>query len=422
MIAAVRRPPLERNLPVYVAVRAISGFFIWAPIWMLYLLETRGLSLGAVAGLEAALVACALIGEIPAGAVADRWGRRASLLLGSAVYTAGALAFGLTGDYLLLLAAWALMGAGLALWSGAGPALLYDTLRALGREPEFERRLGRAEAAGQIAELAAVAAAGPAAYLAGYQGVVLINCAAMAGAGAAALLLREAPRGRADAGAPSAPGYLAALRAGLALALRGRALFYLIVLSALIWALLRVAEWARPLFLRDHGRLPESGLLDGLAYSAWFAPLLAGSAAGALLAAPLAARLGEGRALPAVGLAGAAALAVMAALDHVAAIAAFALAAACVSAAWTLAVGSVNRRVPSAQRATVLSVLAFAGALLMFSRVLLIGPFAGAVGLRPAFALGLALLAALGLPLWLLWRRAEAAPTRRPSANCDTRH
>ena len=402
---------LDRNLPVYVAVRAISGFFIWAPIWMLYLLETRGFPLAAVAGLEAALVACALIGEVPAGAVADRWGRRASLLLGSAVYTAGALVFGLSGAYLPLLAAWALMGVGLAFWSGAGPALLYDTLRALDREAEFERRLGRAEAAGQIAELAAVMAAGPLAYLVGYQGVVLINCATMAAAGAAALLLREAPRGRDGDGPSPDHGYIAILRAGLALAIRARALLYLIILSALIWALLRIGEWARPLFLRDHGQLPSGSLIDGVIYSAWFAPLLAGSAAGALIAAPLAARLGERRALPAVALAGAAALAVMAAVDHLAAIAAFAVAAACVTAAWTLAVGAVNRRVPSSQRATVLSVLAFASALLLFGRVLLIGPFADAFGLRPAFAVGLALLAALGLPLWLLWRRA--------SVNCD---
>lgn len=409
------RPALERNLPVYLAVRAISGFFIWAPVWMLYLLETRALSITEIAGLEAALVACALAGEVPAGAVADRWGRRASLLLGAAVYTAGALAFGLAGAYAPLIAAWGLMGIGLALWSGSGPALLYDSLRALGREREFERRLGRAEAAGQIVELAAVMAAGPLAFLIGYQGVVLVNCGTMLAAGAAALLLREPPRGRVDGAA--APGYAATLRAGLSLVLRRRALLCLIAFSAAIWALLRMAEWARPLFLREHGQLPDESLAAGAIYSAWFVPVLAGSAAGALLAAPLAARLGEARALPAAALAGCGALAVMATVDHLAAIAAFALAAACATAAWTLANGLVNRRVPSAQRATVLSVLALAASLLMFGRVLLIGPLTDALGLRPSFAVGLALMAALGLPLWLLWRRAER--TRASSVNCD---
>ena len=145
--------------------------------------------------------------------------------------------------------------------------------------------------------------------------------------------------------------------------------------------------------------------------------MLAGSAAGALLAAPLAARLGEARALPAVALAGCGALAVMATVDHLAAIAAFALAAACVTAAWTLANGLVNRRVPSAQRATVLSVLALAASFLMFGRVLLIGPLADALGLRPSFAVGLALMIALGFPLWLLWKRAEHP--RAGSVNCD---
>ncbi len=397
------RVGLARNLPVYFAVRAISGFFIWAPIWMLYLIDGRGFSLTEAAGLEAALIAASIAGEAPAGAAADRWGRRASLLLGASAYTAGALAFGLSGSYPVLVGAWAVMGIGLAFWSGAGPALLFDSLLALGRSGEFERHLGRAEAAGQTVELLAVMAAGPLAFLIGYQGVVLVNCATMACAGAAALLLREPPRGREGGG----PGYFATLRAGLAAVLRRRGLLWAILFAGAVWALLRMAEWARPLFLREHGVLPLDGLAEGAIYSAWFAPVLAGGALGALAAAPLAERLGERRALPAAAAAGCAALAAIAAVDDLAAIAAFALAAACFTAVWTLATGIASRRAPAGQRATVLSVLALAGAVLLFGRVLLIGPVADELGLRAAFALGAVLIAALGLPLWALWRGAE---------------
>ena len=393
---------LARNLRVYFAMRAVSGFFIWAPIWMLFLLGTRGFSLTEIAGLEAALIACSLAGEAPSGAAADRWGRRTALLLGAGIYTAGALAFGLSGSYPVLVAAWGVMGIGLAFWSGAGPALLFDTLRALRRSGEFERHLGRAEAAGQVVELLAVAAAGPLAFLIGYQGVVLVNCATMASAGAVALLLREPPRGREGGG----PGYLATLRAGLA-ASRRRGLLWAILFASAVWALLRMAEWARPLFLREHGVLPLDGLVEGAIYSAWFVPVLAGGALGAFAAAPLVERLGERRALPAVAAAGGIALVVIAAVDDLAAIAAFALAAACFTAAWTLATGVVSRRAPAGQRATVLSVLALSGATLLFGRVLLIGLVADELGLRAAFALGAGLIAALGLPLWALWRRAE---------------
>ena len=36
---------LSRDIRVFHALQIVTGFFIWAPIWILYLTESRGLSL-----------------------------------------------------------------------------------------------------------------------------------------------------------------------------------------------------------------------------------------------------------------------------------------------------------------------------------------------------------------------------------------
>lgn len=46
----IRRPvrlerSLSRNIAVFYALQVVTGFFIWAPVWILYLTESRGLPL-----------------------------------------------------------------------------------------------------------------------------------------------------------------------------------------------------------------------------------------------------------------------------------------------------------------------------------------------------------------------------------------
>ena len=73
---------LSLNIRVFCALQVVTGFFIWAPVRILYLTESRGLSLGPVAAMEAALSVAVIAGEVPTCAAADRWRRWASLALG----------------------------------------------------------------------------------------------------------------------------------------------------------------------------------------------------------------------------------------------------------------------------------------------------------------------------------------------------
>ncbi|MCE1196280.1 MFS transporter [bacterium] len=67
--------------------------------------------------------------EIPTGIVADRWGRKASLVLGSGFLAAGFLMFGIFRSFALLAVGELVCAAGMTLVSGADKALLYEVAK-----------------------------------------------------------------------------------------------------------------------------------------------------------------------------------------------------------------------------------------------------------------------------------------------------
>ena len=127
---------------------------LWWPIWIIYLQEERGFSLGQVTLLEVPFYLSIVVLQIPAAAIADRWGRRTSLALGALLWAAGVTLFGLADTYQLLLFSYLVWGIAIALMTGADSAFLYDSLKALGREDEYQRIYGRAWAVLSAASLA----------------------------------------------------------------------------------------------------------------------------------------------------------------------------------------------------------------------------------------------------------------------------
>ena len=78
----------------------------------------------------------AVLAEVPTGAVADRLGRKASLALGVGCTAVAVLIFGLATSYEVVLVSYVAWAIGIAFFSGADQALLFESLKALGREDE----------------------------------------------------------------------------------------------------------------------------------------------------------------------------------------------------------------------------------------------------------------------------------------------
>ena len=413
-----------RNIPIYYLFQFATGFLIWVPVWIIFLQDERGLSLTQVGLMEAVFWVSMFIAEVPTGAIADRWGRRTSLALGGFLFTVGTFLFVVAEGFAGLAISYVIMAVAMTLYSGSGHALLFDTLRTLGRSREYEKHVGRSEAMMTGALLGAALFGGPMAGLWGLEAVFFIGAGTMALAGLIALLLREPPRTEAEFGQdelhaapPSAvdaaaddrspQGVVSYILDGFRIVLRQRPVFWIILLAGVVTVAYEMPEFFIQPFLRDHGLSPSGGLIDGALWSGFIIPGYAAMSIGSLLAAPFVARVGERRAIPILMFGGAFLFIPLLLFDHLSIVAPIAILAGIHAAIYPIATGYINRRIRSDQRATVLSIFELVMAAQMALIVPAISASADSIDFRFAYGLSLGVVLTFGVSFWLLWRRSH---------------
>ncbi|MCY3922027.1 MAG: MFS transporter [Chloroflexi bacterium] len=420
--------PYRRNIRVYYLFMASTGFMIFLPVWIIYLIDGRGLSLTEVGVIESFFWLTVIIAEVPTGAIADRFGRRISLALGAIMFALSTVIFAIADGFPLLLGSYLVMGIGMTLYSGAGDALLFDTLRVLGRTREYEHHAGRSHGLFFAAMVLATAVGGPAAYLLGYTATILISSAVFLGSAVAAMLLREPPRRESDFpvdplnAAPASVRHTASdiaqheasgvpifqeMTKGFGIVWRNRPIRYLIPFAAITMTLFGLPHFMAQPYVAQHGLNPLAGAVDGFVWSALLIPGQIGTVLGMLIAARLIGRLGERRSFPAILVYGAVFLIPLAIWNHLGLLGAIFMVSIAQAAIRPITNGYINRRISSDQRATVLSIFSLAHGIAMSVAVVVILPAADLISFPVAF--GICLLAAviLGTGLWLLWHLAH---------------
>ena len=137
---------LTRNIRVFYVHRALVGLAnFWAPVIVLFQMQALGLSLTEVLLGESVFAATILLFEVPSGVLADRLGRKRTLIAGAVFMASGIIVFALAQSFTHVLLTQALCGIGMAFQSGADSALLFDSLKLLGREKEFRKVLGQTQ-------------------------------------------------------------------------------------------------------------------------------------------------------------------------------------------------------------------------------------------------------------------------------------
>ena len=111
-------------------------------LWMIYLF-TRGFSLVELGILEGVFHLTTFIMEIPTGIVADLWGRRFSRLLGRIVFLVSLGIMFWSRRFTLQLIGFIITAIGYNLESGAGEALLYDSMKELGIDDQYKKTAGK---------------------------------------------------------------------------------------------------------------------------------------------------------------------------------------------------------------------------------------------------------------------------------------
>jgi MFS family permease len=129
-------------------------------LYLLWWVQEKHVSPAAVASILAAGNITLVLCEVPTGWFADRFGHRASLILGSTLQIVGMLWCWLGEGVAGLTIACVLVALADAFRSGADQALIYRSCVALGREEDFQRIEARSNAAELCALVALLALGG----------------------------------------------------------------------------------------------------------------------------------------------------------------------------------------------------------------------------------------------------------------------
>ena len=379
------------------AAQALVMFILWVPIWVVFL-QRKGLSLTQIGILESIAWILTAALEVPTGLIADRWGRKASIAIGTLLYSVAMFLILTPALSPSFIVGYVLWNSSMAFVSGADSALLYDSLKADGREAEAAKFAGRSTAI-QLGSQGLAAVVGSA--LATVNITLCFSISGILAFGAAILILtaREAPRYSAAGEKPLE--YWNNLREAISIAARRPAVRALLLLSTAFTVVPLVVYY----FL-----LQPYAVVVGFPIAALglVVVLIQGTT---VMASWLAHRIGRRFGLrkivtvSAVFLVGA--TAILGATPSVPSIGLMLVVALVPSLVGPMLTTRINDVIPTGQRATILSLGALIGELGTAGLVPLLLGLADVVSPPAAIGLSALLFGLVAFPLLVVWRASD---------------
>jgi MFS family permease len=194
MATATRTFHVARNIRLFYLLAVAREFTPMLAVWVIYLTDFRDLTLTQVGIMEGLFWGAKLGLELPSGAFADRFGRRATFVTGIGLEATGTAIFAFAGNFELLVISYVIWSGGLAFRSGNDEAFLYDTLSAGQREEEYSDRIGVYMALSTVSLLAGGLAGGVLAAVTTLQVAILAALVPFVLAAPVLLLMDEPPQ------------------------------------------------------------------------------------------------------------------------------------------------------------------------------------------------------------------------------------
>ena len=141
---------MSHNITKVILINFCTRFHLYIHIYALYL-QGRGLTLFEISTIETVVIGTIFLAEVPTGILADRVGRKWSLVLNTLFLMLAELIFLFSTEYYQFIVLAVLTGIGHAFGSGAREAMIYDSLPPEGRDDQMKRVMGRLNSWGQIA-------------------------------------------------------------------------------------------------------------------------------------------------------------------------------------------------------------------------------------------------------------------------------
>lgn len=137
----IRIKKLEQNIWKFYLYRVFCSLIFVTPIFVLFL-QDNGLSMTQVMLLQSIYTIAIVLFSIPAGAFADMVGRKKSIVLSTALFLVGWIAYGLGTGFITFMLAEIILAISSATWIASGEAFLYNTLKEIGKESQFKKVYG----------------------------------------------------------------------------------------------------------------------------------------------------------------------------------------------------------------------------------------------------------------------------------------
>jgi MFS family permease len=406
----------QANIWKFYLFQFLLNFQLWWPIWVVYLTEQRGFTLGQVTLLEVPFLLSIIALQIPAAAIADRWGRKPTLMASACALTAAVTLFGLAASFTLILVSYLIWGIGFSLLFGTESAFLYDTLKALGREEDYPRVYGRAWGLVTTAALAGTLIGAPLAAATDLSFPIVVSGAlSFLAVLAAATFTEPTPEVRSEHHLT----YGRIIADSIDILRRRPAVRYSILFYGLITVgSIAPAFFFQPFLLKHNIAVGQIGF--------WQTPTRLAGIIGAVGAYRIVATLGPRRTFYLMPTILFTSYALLAAWDSVYAQLAFPFMSMMVFLSQPAITDYINRRVPTDQRATVVSLTNVIRSAVLIPATPLLGLLADEASLAASFWAGGAMIAVLGLPLLALWspyllreQQPAPAPETTPSLPLD---
>lgn len=148
VIKAENRPQFASNISRYFLYTVLKGlsFGLITAMWVIYLQRQHGVNLTEVTIIDVAFWIAATLGEVPTGIVADTFGRKLSLVIGTAVMGTSIIGWTFAPTVPLVMLAYVFLAIGTTFLSGAEDALFYESVQITGRSAEYTHLVGRISA------------------------------------------------------------------------------------------------------------------------------------------------------------------------------------------------------------------------------------------------------------------------------------
>jgi len=137
----LQKGEINSNIRKMYLFKIFSGVVFFAPIAMLFKGDNN-VDLSEIFYLQIVFAMSMVLFEVPTGYFADIYGRRASMIAGAISQSIGIIAYSFSYGFGNFMIVDILMGLGVALYSGANSALVYESLKETNQELEYKKIWG----------------------------------------------------------------------------------------------------------------------------------------------------------------------------------------------------------------------------------------------------------------------------------------